>query len=250
MYLADLEIDIDGYSGPFDALCSLVDKGKINAADIKISQLIKFYGDYLITTKKAPPDTLADFFYRSAGLLLAKTRSLRPNSESLELENLPAQDELTKSFKRYMMFQEAAEKLTDLLEAHSKSFRREIPQVIQRKEREIVIDSSGAYLLAKTWKELNENYTHELQERLEFSEAVDNANWDGFAETDQEQIDEKISELENLLRENNSLSFNELCRSRNNCVTTLLALLELCRLGRAEFSQKELFADVRISAKN
>ncbi|MBQ7592971.1 MAG: segregation/condensation protein A [Synergistaceae bacterium] len=250
MKLADLEIDIKGYSGPFDLLCSLVEDKKFRVSEIKISELIKIYGDYLIKTKQAPPDTLADFFYMSAGLLLAKTRSLLPGAEVYEPEDLPGQEEFIKSINRYKPYREAISKLTAMLETQSKCFRREVPQTIQTGEKEFVIDSDGAYALAKIWKDLNEKLSREIQQRIEFAEAMENADWDGFAETDQEQIDERIYELEELLQKNSSLSFNEICTSKSNCIVTLLALLELCRMGRAEFSQKELFSDVKISRKN
>lgn len=250
MQIADLEVDIKGYSGPFDLLCSLVEDKKFSISDVKISEMIKIYGDYLIKTKQAPPDTLADFFYMSAGLLLAKTTSLLPGNEDLEPENLPEQEEFLKSIKRYKPYRDAIRNVTGLFEAHSKCFTRNLPQFSPDQENEIMIDNNGAYSLAVMWKALNEKFEHELQERIELAEAMENADWDGFAETDQEQIDDRIFELEELLRENPSLSFNGLCRSKSNCVVTLLALLELCRMGKAEFSQEELFADVRINRKN
>ena len=246
--LSELEVDVKGYSGPFDLLCSLVEDKKFSISDVKISEMIKIYGDYLIKTKQAPPDTLADFFYMSAGLLLAKTRSLLPSSENVDTyEDLQEQEEFIKSIERYRPYRDAMKKAVQIFEAHSKCFRRENSQADA--EQEIIIDNTSAYTLAKTWKALNEKITRDFLARLELEEAQENADWDGFAETDQEQIDDRIYELEELLRENPSLSFNELCRSRSNCVVTLLALLELCRMGKAEFSQEELFADVKINAR-
>ncbi len=81
MNITDLEINIDGYSGPFDLLCSLVENKKFQVSGIKISQLIKIYGLYLVKTSQTPADTLAEFFYMTAGLLLEKTRSLLPGSK-------------------------------------------------------------------------------------------------------------------------------------------------------------------------
>lgn len=45
-----LDINIKGYSGPFDLLCLLAEEGKFILTGIKISQLIKIYGLYLIKT--------------------------------------------------------------------------------------------------------------------------------------------------------------------------------------------------------
>ena len=45
-----------------------------------------------------------------------------------------------------------------------------------------------------------------------------------------------------------SLSLHEI--AGGNLVVTLLAVLELCRMGRAEIEQDGLFADVRIIPKS
>lgn len=248
MSLIELDVEIEGYSGPFDLLCSLVDDGKFKISEIKISQLIKIYGRYLIETRQSPADALAEFFYMTAGLLLEKTHSLLPGAKVIEEFSPQNEAEFMKSLERYKPYRRAYLWLSEKFFVQAKSFRREIPLEIP--EREIVIDDEGAYMLAETWKILSKSFSQRQQERINFAEAEAKADWDGFAETDQEQIDARVSELDELLSMKFSLSFNEICASKQNAVITLLALLELCRLGRAEFSQDELFSDVRINSKN
>ena len=251
MSLIDFNVDVEGYSGPFDLLCSLVESKKFHVSDLKISQLIEIYGEYLITTKQAPADTLAEFFYMTSSLLLAKTLSLLPGEEPIdESEDLQANEKFLKSLERYKFFRPIFARMNETLEARSKFFRRDVPQAVHEPEQEIIIADSGAYKLAQTWKSLNDRMVQRFQEKMKLAEAAQKTDWDGFADTDQEQIDERVTELEEMLRVQPTLSFNEICTSRSNCVVTLLALLELCRMGKANFYQEELFSDVRINAKN
>ena len=99
--MTDFDVNIDGYSGPFDLLCSLVESGKFQVSGIKISQLIKIYGLYLVKTRQSPADTLADFFYMTAGLLLEKTRSLLPNYDDDTPSTVPDERAFIESLERY-----------------------------------------------------------------------------------------------------------------------------------------------------
>ena len=250
MNLTELEINIEGWSGPFDLLCSLVENKKFQVSEIKISQLIKIYGLYLLKTRQVPADTLAEFFYMTAGLLLEKTRSLLPGAKTQEEESeesVQNQENFMKSLERYRPYRNAYHFLTKKFEAQSKSFRREVPEPIININREVVIDGDGGYLLAKSYKILNENHNERLKNFDEISASKDNADWDGFAHDDQKQIEARIKELEEQLDLQKFLSFNEICSSRHSLVVTLLALLELCRMGKIKIEQKELFSDVRIT---
>ena len=249
MYLADLEINIEGWSGPFDLLCSLVENKKFQISGIKISQLIKIYGLYLVKTRQVPADTLAEFFYMTASLLLEKAKSLLPGAKNFEAEdeNLPNEENFMKSLERYRPYRKAYQLLTQKFNEQSKSFRRSVPDPVININKEVVIEGDGVYILAKTWKNLHEQHNEYIKALKEFAESKLNADWDGFARDDQKQIEARISELEEQLKISHSLSFNEICNFRRGLVVTLLALLELCRMGKAHFEQKELFSDVRIT---
>ena len=246
--MTDFDVNIDGYSGPFDLLCSLVESGKFRVSGIKISQLIKIYGLYLVKSKQTPADTLADFFMMTAGLVLEKTRSLLPNyDDASDSEIIPDEEEFMKSLERYKPYRKIYLWLAEKFALTSMSYPRGVPEALE-KSRDVVIDSSGAYTLAKTWKAINTRYTQAMTKRKILTEAESNADWDGFAQDDQKQIEARVAEIESLLRMSKSLSLHEI--AGNNLVVTLLAVLELCRMGRAKIEQDELFSDVRIITKD
>ncbi|MBR1658218.1 MAG: segregation/condensation protein A [Synergistaceae bacterium] len=252
MPLNDFEIDIDGYSGPFDLLCSLVEGGKFQTSGIKISQLIRIYGLYLVKSRQAPADTLAEFFNMTAGLVLEKTHSLLPGSGNEAEDDEPDEMVFMKSLERYRPYRDIYLWLSDKLALQAQCYRRGVQELQEDTgteiEKEIIIDGSGAYLLGKTWREIQERYEHSAVDRENLSEAEAKADWDGFSGDDQKQIEIRVSEVEAFLRSSKSLSLREI--AGKNLVVTLLAVLELCRMGKAYIEQDELFGDVRVITKD
>lgn len=244
--MTGFDVNIDGYSGPFDLLCSMVESRKFQVSGIKIAQLIRFYGLYLVKSGQTPADTLADFFYMTAGLLLEKTRSLLPSADPIP-ETVPDEQEFMKSLERYRPYRRSYLWLAEKFASTQPTYRRGIPDVPVNEEREILVDGNGAYLLARTWRYIQARYTESVSRRESLTEAEEKADWDGFAQDDQKQIEARVAEIESLLAMSESLSLREI--SGGNLVVTLLAVLELCRMGKAGIEQDELFADVRISPK-
>jgi segregation and condensation protein A len=70
-------------------------------------------------------------------------------------------------------------------------------------------------------------------------------------ESDFLQVEKRIPELEKLIESGNSLSFRSLLvasSSRSSIVVTLLALLEMARMGRLKIFQEERFGELRFKS--
>ena len=264
----DFVVSIEGFSGPLDLLCALVESKKFEASRVKITQLIKIYGAYLANNKNASADVLAEFFYMASGLLLEKTKSLlykSKNDDDLLNEDFDLSDEnininindsnIMERIARYRPYRKAFLWLADRLESEAKSFRR--PAVINKnnnlKQQEKIINyDDDIFSLAKIWRKIYKNYNLNKSRELELAEEESGADWDGFDKNapDEEQIQIKIAELENKLSANNIIYLNALCSDLKNLVVTLLALLEMCRMGGVEIKQDNLFGDVKIFVKD
>ena len=264
----DFVVSIEGFSGPLDLLCALVESKKFEASRVKITQLIKIYGAYLANNKNASADVLAEFFYMASGLLLEKTKSLlykSKNDDDLLNEDFDLSDEnininindsnIMERIARYRPYRKAFLWLADRLESEAKSFRR--PAVINKnnnlKQQEKIINyDEDIFSLAKIWGKIYKNYNLNKSRELELAEEESGADWDGFDKNapDEEQIQIRIAELEDKLRANNIIYLNALCSDLKNLVVTLLALLEMCRMGGVEIKQDNLFGDVKIFVKD
>ena len=239
----DFVVSIEGFSGPLDLLCALVESKKFEASRVKITQLIKLYGAYLASNKNINADVLAEFFYMASGLLLEKTKSLLSKSKNADAQaddllnedfDLSGEDininindnNIMERIARYRPYRKAFLWLADRLESEAKSFRR--PVII------------------------NKNNNLNKSRELELAEEESGADWDGFDKNapDEEQIQIRIAELEDKLSANNIIYLNALCSDLKNLVVTLLALLEMCRMGGVEIKQDNLFGDVKIFVKD
>ncbi|MBQ3377437.1 MAG: segregation/condensation protein A [Synergistaceae bacterium] len=270
----DFVVSIEGFSGPLDLLCALVESKKFEASRVKITQLIKLYGAYLASNKNINADVLAEFFYMASGLLLEKTKSLLSKSKNADAQaddllnedfDLSGEDininindnNIMERIARYRPYRKAFLWLADRLESEAKSFRR--PVIINKnnnlKQQEKIIDLSydeDIFSLAKIWRNIYKNYNLNKSREFELAEEESGADWDGFDKNapDEEQIQIRIAELEDKLSANNIIYLNALCSDLKNLVVTLLALLEMCRMGGVEIKQDNLFGDVKIFVKD
>jgi segregation and condensation protein A len=256
----NVEITIDGFSGPLDLLCHLVESRQMQAAKIKVAQLARIYGAYLARTRKASVETLADFFFMVAGLLLQKTLSLLPSApeeypgdEELP-DDLPGEEELMARLARYRPYRAATTCLEERKARQDRCFRR-IPEEKEQDgeiQEEPTYDIGDLYFLSRIWWGLIERAS---RRRLRSEDAPDlEDDWDGMPEAlpEESQIQSRIMELEEKLAVNPALSLNALwavAPSVKTLVVTLLAVLEMCRMGKVTIEQETLFSDVRICAK-
>lgn len=256
--MESFEVRVEGFSGPLDLLCHLVESRQFEASKIRVSQLVRIYGAYLAQTRKASADTLADFFYMAAGLLLEKARSLLPGYDEPEEEDMdPELDEaaLLAALARYRPYRAAARWLWEKREKEARSFRRPSLAETSSAPRETVYDIGDLYFLSRVWWGLFERFCRDRrQEKEELLDELGDSVWDGMPEAlpDEAQIENRILELGGLLSEEGSLSLNALCRSARSVkllVVTLLALLEMCRMGKIAIEQERLFDDVKVLPK-
>jgi segregation and condensation protein A len=255
----NVEITIDGFSGPLDLLCHLVESRQMQASKIKVAQLARIYGAYLVRTQKASAETLAEFFFMVAGLLLQKTLSLLPSApeeypgDEEAADDLPGEEELMARLARYRPYRAATTCLEERKARQDRCFRR-IPDEKEQDgefQEEPSYDIGDIYFLSRIWWGLIERASRR-DNRTEDIPLED--EWDGMPEAlpEESQIQSRIVELEEKLAVNLALSLNALWAvspSVKTLVVTLLAVLEMCRMGKVTIEQETLFSDVRICAK-
>lgn len=255
------DISVAGFSGPLDLLCGLVESRQMEASRVSVTQLVRIYGAYLARERQAPVEAIAEFFWMVAGLLLQKARSLLPGAEPLPDVEEPLEEELDEgalmeALARYRPYRAASRLLWDRLAQVERSFRRPPPD---EGEEPIAPEArwgvGDLYLLARVWWGVYERHERAKGRERAQLELERGADWDGLGDPipDEEQIQARIVELEARLAEEGELWLSALCRrvgpSVRALVMTLLALLEMCRMGKIDIAQEEPFADVKILAR-
>ena len=258
------EVSVDGFSGPLDLLCHLVESRQMQASRIKVAHLVRIYGAYLARTRSASAETIAEFFFMAAGLLLEKTRSLLPESapdagmDGEDPDSDVDEEALLETLARYRPYREAARWLWERREREMRYFRRvveedEAPETPRPEELEY--DIGDLYFLSRVWWGLFERWTRSRSPgETPFGDEAEDAEWSGVPEAlpEESQIQARIGELEDRLARDASLSLCALCgaaKSVKLLVVTLLALLEMCRMGKISIEQETLFSDVTVRAK-
>jgi segregation and condensation protein A len=243
-----------------DLLCHLVENRQMQASKIKMTQLVRIYGAYLSKTKKASMDTLAEFFFMMARLLLQKTLSLLPAPEGSfegdageDADLAISEEELLERLARYRPYRSATTWLEERKTRENRYYRRIVPEE-EPYQGEPTYDIGDLYFLSRIWWGLLEKKVARPASSPFASDDFEE-EWDGMPEAlpEESQIQSRIAELEDKLAVSSQLSLNALWAlspSVKVLVVTLLAVLEMCRMGKITIEQDALFSDVRILAKD
>lgn len=242
-----IDVELEGFSGPLDLLCHLVESGEIQVSKISVSELIRVYSDFLIKNERAGINDMAAFFSLSARLLLGKLKALIPSLPGVETpgreeEILP--EMLQEAINRYRPYRNAAVCLAELMSARGRCFIRESPE-----EGPPWYDLGDLYSLSMVWWDM---VCRKSDRKANPLLPLDDVEWNGIplATPEEEQVERRMNELQDIIFGRRSVFLSEIlgsAGSRQILVVTLLALLEMTRLGTVRISQEEVFGDVRIS---
>ena len=118
MYLAELELDLDVFSGPFDLLLTLVLREEVDLRELSLAEVVVAYLDHLDARGELDLEVTTEFIVLIAALLELKSRLLLPGEELeelLELEPGEAAEELLARMLDARRYRSAAAHLGELL---------------------------------------------------------------------------------------------------------------------------------------
>ena len=107
---------LDQFEGPLDLLLTLIQKNKVNIADIPISLICDQYMEYITEAQELDMEVASEFIVMASELMLIKSRMLLPRAEE-DADDPRA--ELTDALLRYQQAKEAAAKLSPLYAFYS-----------------------------------------------------------------------------------------------------------------------------------
>jgi segregation and condensation protein A len=248
---AAFELNLGDFSGPLDLLCHLAETNAIDLSSIKLTEVLSQYVSYLLRTRKATLAELAEFFSLASRLLVRKVRALLPREED-ESDEPPedpgeetaadelSEEELAAVLERFKPYRYAAAHLAGLKAERDRSFVRITD------EGAPWFDIGDLYGLATLWWGLIEehNRSRTRSARDDFMDAIPDA-------VPQEvQVDRRMDEIKELLAAEGETTLRAALPrfGTGALIVTLLALLELSRLGAVKIFQEEEWGDVGIAA--
>lgn len=237
------EVKIEVFEGPFDLLLQLIMKQELNIHEVPVARITDAFLKHISGAARLDLETATDFLLTAATLLLIKARSLLPESPEAEAE---VEDPESASFflvgklAEYKKFSNVADWLEGRYSEHG-------------------------WYLPRT-RELEEDYALLYPDPFEGVELVRLAGamvemLSGWAKSGVDityiapirvSVAERIEAVRERLRAEGSTTFTELaasCSSKIELIATFLAVLELAKRREARLSQKRLFGEITITAR-
>lgn len=244
------EVKLGAFSGPLDLLCHLVDNREMNPASLNLTELVSQYVKFLIESERTTLNEMAEFFAFASRLLLRKVHSLFPNKQEDELDSdisedeyIETEEELLQILENFRPYRNAASFLAVRQSQRERCFTR-----VWDEDTAPFYDLGDLYGLAVKWWELLERYN---ERRRDSSFEEDDNVWDEIPDAvpEERQVEARMEELLFELK-GKRISLRELLLDKNkkNLIVTLLALLEMSRLGMVDLIQSETLGDVEIAS--
>jgi len=234
-----LRLQLEQFEGPFEMLLYLIRVQEIDIFDIPIVRVTEQYLRFLDLMQGRNLDVAGEFLVMAATLIQIKSKMILPvevsEEEEEEIEEEDPRLELVEKLLEYRKYRDLAQVLGDLDEARQDCFGRRVKPHFEPgpEEEEDFLDVS-LYDLIKAIRSILRFVT----EGAAHSIIAEGAS-----------VDEKITRIESLLGERESVTWAELydeCRTRVEAVCFLLAILELCRMRRLRAHQHRNFGDIRL----
>ncbi len=238
------EVKLTVFQGPLDLLLHLIEREELDITTVSLAQVTDQYLEYIGLLEELTAEILADFLVVAAKLLLIKSEVLlpRPPRAPDEEEEESVGDELARQLIEYKRFKEAALGLRQREETGLRTYVRVAPP--PKLERSLgwgqdrpldLEDVSLADLIEAVQR------AFDVRPPLpSVSEVVA-----PFIVT----VAEKMVLIKERLESHKRVSFNRLldqATSRVEIIVTLMAVLELIKLGGIVVQQERLFGEIVI----
>lgn len=240
MSVAELELDLDVFTGPFDLLLALVLREEVDLLEVSLADVVLAYLDHLEAKGELDLEQATEFLVLVASLLELKSRMMLPREEEelLDFDPGEAAEELLARMLEAKRYRGAADDLKARLAGEEGIRYRSAPAPSWLKrpgleQLDAVYDPGrlGSALAALLRPPPEVSLRHVTIHLV--------------------TVEERLIALRALMgRAGRTFSFDEAVKGadRVTVAVTVWALLELYRQGEATWEQAEPFADITIQA--
>ncbi len=236
MTVAELDLDLDVFAGPFDLLMAVVLREEVSLLEVELAEVVVAYVEHLEQTEELELDVATEFLVLIASLLELKSRLLLPGDEEGLEDRTPeeAVEELVARLLEYRRYRDAAAVLEQRFEAERGYLYRSAP--LPPELRKVALDAATAVYDP-------ERLGAALGDLLVIPPEL---NLDHIRPT--VSLEKRLRALREALRGHASIDFDEQFgeEDRLTQAVTLFALLEMYRKGEATWEQSKPFGPIQI----
>ncbi len=223
--------EMQDFSGPLNLILMLLSKNKIEIRDLRISEILAQYLDYISKMQEMDLDIASEFVQMASHLVYIKTRTLLVGEEEVsELEELMSSLEQLKCHDAYMSVKAITPELSRAAEQGSLMFSKQSEPL-------------------KSMGSMEYRYSHEPCELLSALLSVFSKGGQPVQNTEIlvpkriiYGVREKSEQLINLLSFGTVKTLKELyhmSRSRSEVIATFISVLELCSAGSLKIAERD-----------
>lgn len=232
--LANYQLHLPGYEGPFDVLLRLIERNQLEITDVSLVAVTRQFLDHIAGMTEAPSEVIASFTTVGTRLAVLKSRSLLPRPEAIDEEDGPS--ELTRQLLEYRLAKDASSFLAARFTEDLRSYTRAAPAPVDpglRRASERLATYPVSVLVTALRRRLTvvPRPTTFVPKRKVVS------------------LRETVSRMLELTGLRRSVSFSEVVsayRSRTEVATAFLGLLVLVRRRVVVADQGEMFGEIQL----
>jgi segregation and condensation protein A len=235
MRSAELQLDLETFSGPFDLLLTLVLREEIDLMDVDLGEVVISYVEHLERTGEIDLEATTEFLVLIAALLELKSRLLLPREEEeVELGPQEAADELLARMLEYRRYRDAAAHLVELFSAERPHLYRSAPLPVEL--RRVSLEAARPSYEPERLGEA-------IGGLLRVPPAPDVSHIRPTV-----SLERRLRVLREVLGRRKRFSFDDVFADEDRLTqaVTLFALLELHRRGEATWEQPEVLGPIEI----
>jgi segregation and condensation protein A len=232
----DLTLRVGAFEGPFDLLLHLCRTNEIDLAALPVRAITDQYLAHLEAMEFRDLESAGAYLVMAATLIYLKSKLLVPpdetDAEELDEDGLALRLELEARLREYARVKALGEWLGAREAEQSLIWGR--PGSTLPPPEEVPLEDLSVHLLERTLRRLIEDQARQRPREVE---------------PNPPSVVERMGMILGVLRDTWSLLFSSLTagdRRRSEIVVSLLAVLELVRLGRIKTQQTELFGEIVI----
>lgn len=236
MPVADLDLDLDIFVGPFDLLMAVVLREEVSLLDLQLGEVVVAYIEHLEREGELELEVATEFLVLIAALLELKSRLMLPGPED-ELDDLSpeeAVEELLARMLEYRRYRDVSRVLSDRFESQRRYLYRSAPLPLPL--RRIAIEAATAvYDPDRLGSALGDLLTEPPD--VDISHIRPTVS-----------LDRRLRALRDVLRRRTSFDFDEEFgrEDRLTQAVTIFGLLELYRRGEITWEQSEPFGPIQV----
>lgn len=127
--VADLDLDLDVFSGPFDLLLAVVLREEVDLLEVELGEIVAAYIAHLEQIGELDLEVATEFLVLVAALLELKSRLMLPAEEEelLEMQPEEAVEELVARMLEYRRYRDAAAAMVERFESNRGFLFRAVP---------------------------------------------------------------------------------------------------------------------------